>query len=468
MEFDLRRYFRLFFKRKWFFLIGFAASFLAGLVITVATEPVYQASVTLFVGQRQVTLEQLGAGIAVTNLSADLVRSYAQIIVSRTIAQRAVSDDNLGIAPGEILRSLRAQPIVDTQVIRLTYGANDSAKAKRVANAVAKAFVTEIDQIEFADQSSGTPALRVSIIDPAVAPSKPIAPNPMRNMALAIVLGLFAGGGLALLFDYLDQSVKHREELEQLGLSVLGSIPTLETGGSDVHLELDSQGLGGESFRKLRTSIGFLGMESPIKVLLVTSSLAQEGKTTLALNLASAYAMGGFRTLLVEADLRRPVLHRVFGMYGMRGLTTVIVGEVPLEDAIINTETRNLSVMLAGAIPPNPVELLGSEQMIDVIGRLRSSYDIVVIDSPPLVPVADPAALARHADGVIVVARAGKTDRRRLLDGVQIVERAGGRLLGVALNFLGAGEASYDVRYSYDGWSKDPADRKAKTLQGRA
>ncbi len=447
MEFDLRRYIRLLLKRKWWFLLGLALALAAGVLMTASTTPVYQARTKLFVGQRQVTLEQLGKGVAVSNLSEDLVRSYAQIIGSRSIAQRAVTEGGLTQTPGEIVGGLQAQAVVDTQVITVVYHSNDPVVAQRVLNAVARAFVSEMDR--FGVDAGGTPALRVSVIDPAVAPGSPIEPQPLRNMALAVTLGLLLGGSLALLVDHLDTSVKSREELEELGVPVLGSIPTLEDAGDDIYFERDTQGVGGEAFRKLRTSIGFLGVESPIKVLLVTSSVAQEGKTTLSLNLAAAYALGGFRTLLVEADLRRPSLHRVFGVYGTRGLTTAIVGAVPLEEAIFYTESRNLAVLLAGAIPPNPVELLGSEQMIDVVARLRGMFDVVVIDSPPLGPVADPAALARLCDGVVLVSRAGKTDRRRLLDNTQVVQRAGGRLLGVALNFLRTSDSSYDYGYYY-------------------
>ena len=244
-------------------------------------------------------------------------------------------------------------------------------------------------------------------------------------------------------------TVKHRDEIEALGLPVLGSVPRLDTHGEDVYLERDTQGIASEAFRKLRTSIGFLNLEVPTRTILVTSALAQEGKTTTSLNLASAYALGGLRTVLVEADLRRPSLHRVFGMVGTRGLTTAIVGDVPLTEAIMHTETRNLSVLVAGAIPPNPVELLGSDQMTDLLERLERMFDIVIVDSPPLVPVADPAALAGRCDGVVIVARAGKTDKRRLVDSARVVERAGGRLLGVVLNFLRSGDTPYEYEYYY-------------------
>ncbi len=467
MDFDLRGYIRLLLKRKWWLVGGLVVTVALGTLVTVGTTPVYQAQTSLFVGQRQISTAQLPLGLAVTNISDDLVRSYAQIIDSRTIAQRAISESGLEQTPGEIVRGLEAVPVVDTQVIRVTYASSDPASAERVANAVAKAFESEIDQLEAAPQPNAQPAIQVSIIDPAIAPSRPISPNPARNLALSVVMGLLVGGGSAFLVDNLDHSVKSREELERLGLPALGAIPSLDTAGEDIHLERDTQGVGGEAFRKLRTSIGFLGVEKPIKALLVTSSVAQEGKTTVALNLASAYALGGFRTILVEADLRRPSLHRVFGMYGTRGLTTVIVGSVPLDEAILHTETRNLSILLAGAIPPNPVELLASEQLLDVLTRLKMMFDVVIVDSPPLVPVADPAALAGRCDGVVIVTRAGRTDRRRLVEAAHVIEHAGGRLLGVALNFLSPGDSAYDYGYYSYGYrsAKVGENENVETLQ---
>jgi receptor protein-tyrosine kinase len=460
MDLDIRRWFRLLVKRKWYFALGVVGALLLGVLLTVMTTPVYQASSTLFVGQRQITLEELGQGVLVTNLSGRLLKSYAEIIKSRNLAQRAISQSGLSVTPSQIRARLETESLLDTQVIRVTYTDDDPVVAAQVVNAVSRAFVSEIDALS--NEVEGTPAVEVSIIDPAVAPTAPIAPNPVRNISLALALGLLAGAGLAFLADHLDQTVKTRDELEKLGLPVLGSVPLLETRDAEVFLERDPQGIGGEAFRKIRTAIGFSGIDHPLKAVLITSSVAQEGKTTLAANLAIAYAQGGFRTLLVEADLRRPSLHRVFGTFGMRGLTTAIVGTVPLDEAVVSTEFRNLSVLLAGAIPPNPVELLGSEQMIDVMRRLRSSFDVLIVDSPPLGPVADPATLAGLCDGVVLVARSGRTDRTKLLDSVQLVERAGGRLIGVAVNFLSPAEAHYDYEYYYGAYRSGTGTEAAR------
>jgi capsular exopolysaccharide synthesis family protein len=420
---------------------------LLGVAITARSPRVYEARSTLFVGEQQVQLDDAREGIYSRVISVGLLKSYVEIIKSRSIAQRAIVDGGLDVAPGTIMRGINSRAILETQVIEVTYHGSDAPRAQRIANAVVDAFVAEID--ELGEQEGGNPAVTIEVIDRAVTPGAPVSPNPARNMTLALMLGLLAAAALVFLVEHLDTSIKHRDEVEAMGLSVLGSIPRLDTHGEEVYIERDTQGLAGEAFRKLRTAVGFINLEQPTRSILVTSALPQEGKTTTSLNLAMAYALGGLRTVLVEADLRRPSLHRIFGMIGTRGLTTAIVGDCPLTEAIMHTETRNLSVIVAGAIPPNPVELLGSDQMTELLERLERMFDVVIIDSPPLVPVADPAALAGRCDGVIVVARSGKTDRRRLADGVTVIERSGGRLLGVVLNFLKPTDAPYDYTYHY-------------------
>lgn len=447
MELDLRAYARTLLKRKWWAALVLVLFVGGGAFVTSRATRLYQTTTTLLVGERQVAIEQAQEGLFVRNLSFALLKTYVEIVKSRSIAQQAIANTGLQATPGEIRGGLDARAVVDTQVIELTYTGSDRQKAPRIANAVADAFVAQIEQIE----SAGTPAVQVSIIDRAFTPIAPVSPNPTKNITLATILGLLAGVGVAFLIEHLDVSVKHRDEIEALGFPVLGMIPRLDFKGESVHLERDLQGPGGEAFRMIRTSVGFVNLESPVRTLLVTSAMPQEGKTTTSLNLAAAYAVGGLRTILVEADLRRPSLHRLFGMVGTRGLTTAIVGDVSLQDAVLNTDMRNMAVLMAGAIPPNPVELLGSDQMTELLDRLQRAFDVVIVDSPPIVPVADPAALAGRCDGVVLVCRAGRTDRRRLTQATQVIDRAGGRLVGVVLNDVrvDGSPGSYDYYYGY-------------------
>jgi capsular exopolysaccharide synthesis family protein len=449
---DLRDYLRVLRKRKWYLVLTLAAAVGVATLITAQTPKVFEAGATLFVGQKQVAREDVEqdarTALTVSDLSFRLLASYSEVLRSRFIAESAVAEFQLGISPRELRANVSAEPIVNTQIIQLVYSSSDPALAQRVTNGLADIFVREVSRLD-ASAGGGDPVVNVSILDRATVPVDPITPQPVRNVLIAVALGLAAGIGLVFLVDRLDVTVKHSSELEKMGLALMGSVPALDIPRDVIHLDQDPQGLGGEAFRKLRTSLGFLGVEVPVRTILVTSPGPTEGKTTIALNLAAAFAFSGLRTLLIEADLRRPSLHLMFGMRGTRGLTTAIVGQVSPEEAVASTDVANLSVMLAGAIPPNPVELLGSEQMTELLERLKRSFDVLIIDSPPLIPVADPAVLASRCDGVVLVARSGKTDRRRLSDSAQILEKVGGRLLGVVLNFLRRGEDDFEYGYYY-------------------
>jgi len=449
---DLRDYLRVLRKRKWYLVLTLIVAVGLAAVFTAQAPRVYEAGASLFVGQRQIPREDVETdarvAVAVSDLSFRLLSSYSEILASRNISEAAIGEFQLDISPRALRESVRARPIPNTQIIALTVSNSDPSFAQRVTNGIADVFVREVQRLDPA-AGGGDPVVNVTILDRATVPTDPVSPQPVRNVLIAVALGLAAGIGLIYLVDRLDVTVKHSTEVERLGLPVLGNVPTLDIPRDVLYLEQDPQGLGGEAFRKLRTSLGFLGVELPLRTILVTSPGPTEGKTTIALNLAAAFAFGGLRTLLIEGDLRRPSLHLMFGMRGTKGLTTAIVGQVTQADAVTPTDIPNLSVMLAGAIPPNPVELLGSEQMSELLDRLKKQFDVLIIDSPPLIPVADPAVLASRCDGVVLVARSGRTDRRRLADSAQIIERVGGRLLGIVLNFIRRGDADQDYGYYY-------------------
>jgi capsular exopolysaccharide synthesis family protein len=450
MERDLRGYLRVVWKRRWYALAGFLLAFGAAVAYSVSVPRVYQSSATLFVGQSQVTLQDVNQGLALADLSSRMVKSYAQILSSRALAERAVAEGALNVTPSQIQAGLNVNPIVDTLILRMTYSANDPDTAQRVATAVADAFVKQIKEIDTPDASKGGPvAVNVAIVDAPTRPGSPVSPRPKRDAALGGILGIMLGIGLAIGRESLDVSVKNRQDAERLGLPVIGQIPKLKTHGDDIYIERDAQDIGGEAFRKLRTSIGFLGVEGSIRTVLVTSAFAGEGKTTCALNLAVAYADAGYQTLLVEADLRRPSLHRIFGLSGTDGLTTAIIGGTSPYDVLREGNVPNLKCLVAGAIPPNPVELLESHQMAELLQRLRAQFEMVVIDSPPLIPVADSVTLAPRCDGVVVVARGGSTNRDRLVDAVQQVEKSGGRFLGVLMNAVKPTDSPYEYEYYY-------------------
>ncbi|MBE3578059.1 MAG: CpsD/CapB family tyrosine-protein kinase [Limnochordales bacterium] len=204
-----------------------------------------------------------------------------------------------------------------------------------------------------------------------------------------------------------------------------------------------------EAYRTLRTNIQFTALGGKVQVLLITSAGPDEGKTTTLANLGVALAQSGSRVLIVNADLRRPALHRILGRHERIGLTNVLLGTMTLEAAIQDTEVPNLYYMGSGPLPPNPSELLGSEAMVELIGRLRSLYDMVLFDCPPVVAITDAAVLAPRVDGVLLVVRAGHTERQAARQARINLQRVGARILGVVLNDVEMRSGRYGYYYYY-------------------
>lgn len=465
---DLRDFLRLVSKWRWLVAATTLVAVASAAALSLMVPPTYQATARLFVGNRQVSSTEVSQAAAVTQLSIQLLRSYAAIIKTRPIAERAIERERLPLSPASVSASLRAEPLADTQIIDLSFSSSDSVLAQRVVNAIAASFVAEVERIESPRSANQEPAVRVSVVEPALKPLVPVAPRPKRNMVAGAGAGLLAGLALAMLVEQLDVTVKNKDEVEKLtGAPVLAGIPKLDIKGQVVHLEGDLQSIGAEAFRKLRTALQFLSVDHPVRTLMVTSAFAQEGKSTTSLNLAAAFAHAGLRTVLVEADLRRPVLHKIFASDRQRGLTTCLIGRVPLQSAILPTPVRNLTHIPAGAVPPNPAELLASHPMQDILSRLAASHDIVVVDAPPLLPVADAAALAPRVDGVLIVAKTNSTPRDRLQEATEQVTKVGGRLLGIVLNQVKGGRDSDSYYYQQYGQGASPfeTERAATALR---
>jgi polysaccharide biosynthesis transport protein len=434
---DLREYLAI--LRKRLLLVGGCWILVVGAVtaLSLAATPVYEAEGKLFVGQRPAPSADVTEARNITELSLQLIKSYAAIVRTRPVAESAKDVGDLPQSPSEIASKLRVDPILDTQLIQLRYRSSSAQLAQRTVDAVAKAFVDSIGRIEapIAQGQTPAPVIRVSVVEPATEPSTPVTPNIPLNIALAVVLGLGIGIAIALLGEYLDTRVKNREEAETAaGSPVLATLPKIRVRKREVYIEGDNQSPIAETYRKLRTAIQLYGVDTPIQVVLVTSPLAAEGKTTVAANIAATYAYAGINTLLMECDLRRPRIHQVFRPEGMTGLTTALLEQTPIAQSVMGTDIRNLYCLPAAAIPPNPVDLLGSRQMAEVITDLRRQFRAIIIDSPPILPVADTTTLVPRVDGVLLVAWAKETRRDRLADAALQVEKAGGRLMGVILN----------------------------------
>lgn len=294
----------------------------------------------------------------------------------------------------------------------------------------------------------------ISIIDKAVVPDKPSKPRKKLSLFIALIIGLFAGSGAAFLLEGLDQSIKTPDDLKnRIGLPSLASIAVPEDGedaGSDpefISSEKPKSTIT-EAYRSLRTSITFTAVEHRRKTILLTSSGPQEGKTTTAINLAIVMAQMGEKTLLIDADLRKPRIEKAFKVQMEHGLTEVLAGDEKFEKAVHKTDIADLDVLACGTIPPNPSELLGSKRMNSFLEALEEKYDRIIIDTPPVLAVTDPVVLLNKVDAAILVVRAGETNRNAASKAKEILESVGSdNLIGGVLNMVEKGKTGGHYYY---------------------
>ena len=325
-----------------------------------------------------------------------------------------------------------------------------------------------LEKLKEAGVSAGLKSNNFRIVDSARPPTAPIEPNIPRNLMFALVLGLASGIGLAFLLEGLDSTVRTTEQAQMIsGLASLGMIPlgsksaregpnpkrlVIATSKEAVELvtQVRPQSQMAESYRALRTSLLLSNLGSPPKVIMVTSSLPQEGKTTTSINTAVVLAQKGVRVLLIDADLRRPSIHKTLGMGPHSGLSNVLTGSTTLEQAITRTAVLpNLFVLPAGTPPPNPAELLASANMREVLAQLRDQYDHIVIDTPPSLSVTDAVVLSPRADAVVLVIRSGQTTKQALRRSRDILMQVNAKVVGVLLNAVDLSSPDYYYYYEY-------------------
>ncbi len=315
--------------------------------------------------------------------------------------------------------------------------------------------------------SGGMQTTNVRVLDSAVSPSAPFRPRRMLNFIIAVVVGLFMGPVIAVFFEYLDSSIKSQEDLERyLKVPFLGPVPNFneqedkDPGSKSGMLvtSLDPKSVAAEAYRSIRTSIIFSSPEDR-STLLVTSSNPSEGKSVTSSNLAITMAQNGARTLLLDMDFRRPVIHKIFEIPKEKGLSNVLVGDAELDDVIVHTNVPNLDVISSGHVPPNPAELLSSEGLINYMNIFKDRYDRIIIDSPPILSATDPVVISTYVDEVLLVIKMGETSRELVKAAIGKLSHVKANLLGTVLNCIVAGQGNYySSQYHYYGEKKPEMD----------
>ncbi|MCY7401297.1 MAG: polysaccharide biosynthesis tyrosine autokinase [Nocardioides sp.] len=405
-------------------------------------------------------------------LAEDKANLYAFLVSKTPVAEQVVEDLGLDIPPAAIAGRFSASVDADVNALTISAIGSTPEEARDLANAVVDAVVVVAREIETGESSPrGESLVRIVPLEEAQLPGAPFTPDYLR----AALQGGAGGLGLAYAFlisrrlvDRRIRSVKHVEEAT--GAAVLGIIPKEDVLDRDQRGVRGDLGRAAESFRQLRTNLRFVDVDNEPRRIVVTSALAGEGKSTVSANLARVMAQAGTQVLLIDADLRRPMLATTFEVDGTVGLTQALAGDVDARDVIADSGIDNLSLLPAGRIPPNPSELLGSMRMKQLIDDLSRDY-FVILDAPPLLPVTDAGLLAAVCDGALLVQAAGKTQIEQSQNCRRVLDQVGGRLLGVVLNkapMKGASAMAYGGAYGGYGGYGGYESTESTTSDGEA
>ena len=424
---------------------------------TLLAPKVYESRTQFFVSTTG--SDDSGALLQGSTFTQQRVKSYAQLLTTpRILAPVATS---VGVT-GDIANQVTATTPPDTVLIEVAVRDTDPAQAQAIGEAIAKEFPAAVTELESPAGTEVSP-VKVTVVRPPTTPTDPVAPKPLRNILLGAVLGLLVGMGAALVRETLDKTVKSEDDVKAVtDAPILGSIAQdPEAAKRPLIVRVDPRSPRAEAFRSLRTNLQFVDAANHPRTLVVTSSLAGEGKSTMSANLALTMAQAGSRVCLVEADLRRPKVLAYMGLEGAVGLTDALIGRADVFDLLQAYGSTKLWVLGAGPIPPNPSELLGSSGMVTVLEKLMSSFDYVVIDAPPTLPVTDAVVVSNLVDGAIVVVASGMVQRDQLNRTLELLGSGKGRVLGLVLNRVPARAVHHYGGYGYENASEPEPHRSA-------
>ncbi len=505
---DIRQYLALFWQWAW--LIALAAVLAGGVayIISKNTTPVYQTTTRLLVSnppsQGSIDTTAMISGTTMT-------QTYSQMLSDAPVLDKVIEKLNLTMTSKDLAGAISVSVVSNTQIITVNVEDVSPTRAVDIANMLGTVFaerilqlqaerysatlqglqkqvedmgkqiddtnakltqetdpaqkvqldtrlteyrklysslVTSYEQVRLAEAQTST---SVAVVQPAQLPTVPVRPKTTQNTLLAVVVGMLAAMGVIFAIDALDDTIRTPEEVTQsLGLPILAVISHFTTEEGKPIVESQPRSPVSEAFRTLRTNLQYTGVDSPLRAILVTSTEPSEGKTTVTVNLAAVFAQGGLRVTLIDADMRHPSIHKRLGNRNKFGLSSLFVRqEENLDGSLQSTRLPNLSIITAGDIPPNPSELLASQKMGLILGRIKEVSDMVLLDSPPIMAVTDASVLVPIVDGVLIVVQPGVTRSTALRQTVEQLRRLNANILGIVFNNLDLRRSRYAYRYYY-------------------
>ncbi|MDZ4180968.1 MAG: polysaccharide biosynthesis tyrosine autokinase [Coriobacteriia bacterium] len=511
-ELDLRDYLNVIRARKWVIIQAVVVVTLVALIVSLLQSPVYEGEAKVLISEKGSSADLFGSlGLDISSQPERGLQTQVQLMQVRPLLENTIRKLDLGMSPEDLAKRVEVSAVGQTNIVTIVAKDGDAQAAADIANTLAEEFVgwsreykresitAAADEVEtrleaargeilelgrriqregksddlsaelaiatgnYTTLAAKLEELRIQaqlevgsgrIVSPAAVAEEPVEPSPLRNTALGLVVGLVFGLGLAFLYEYLDNTIKSSEEAEKLlGVPVLGLIPAEKYDKDErrrASIITHPGSAAAEAYRVLRNNLDYINFQHDLKTLLVTSAAPAEGKSTVAANLTAGLAQAGKKVVLVACDFRKPTAQQFFGVPNVIGLSDVLAGSRTLKSALQRPmDNLDLLVLTSGKLPPNPSELLGSEKMKTLLDELKQWADWVIIDTPPLLAVADGAAVARYSDGVLLVTKGGSSTREAVKKAGEMLESAGGRLIGSTVWGLDAvgGRGGYGYGY---------------------
>ena len=462
---ELQDYLRIL-RKRWMTIVittlvvvGLAAA------VTALQTKQYASSTQFFVSVSGADTTQLQQGSTFTQ---ERVKSYAQLLTTPRALTPVAEELGGGATAGDLAKKINVTTPPETVLLEVEVTDTSPEQAQEIANAVGEAFPKVVSEIE-QPEGNGSSPIKVSLVRPAETSDSPVSPQPLRNLGLGAVLGLLLGLGLAIVRHLMDTTVRTNEDVEEITEEpLIGAVHYDPRAGKEpLIVETDPSSPRSEAFRAVRTNLMFVDAANHPRTILLTSSIPGEGKSTTIANLALTLAKSGSSVCLVEADLRRPRLMEYLGLEGSAGLTDVLIDRAGLDDVLQPYGADRLEVVGAGAIPPNPSELLASDAMSTVLTRLSARFDYVLIDTPPVLPVTDAVVLSTKVDGVIVLVGTTIVRKEQLEATLESINAVDNTLLGLVLNRVGhKTSGGYGAGYyGYYDPETHPTSRRARKQQ---
>lgn len=402
---------------------------------------------------------------AIDSELADLKKR--KVLEARRVVNSLKNEYKLALAREESLK--RALARQKTESLKLNKKAVQYGVLRREAESSRQIYELLIKRFKETSLTEEMKTGNIRIIDKAEVPQSPVKPKKKRNILLAVIVGLTLGIGTAFFLEYLDNTIKLPEDVkEHLEIPYLGPVPAITSNDMPAHVARElvtvhsPKSAASESYRSIRTGILFSSADEAPRTILITSASPSEGKTITVVNLGVAMANAGSRVLILDCDMRRPRIHKIFGLDRKIGVSSILVGTGNDKDAIVPSSVENLDILPVGPIPPNPSEIIGSKKMDLLLNALKKQYDRVLIDSPPISAVTDAVILAQMADSLLLVVRAGETPRQIIQHALAQVRNVNANILGAILNAVSVGRDSYYYYQYYYYYYGDDGDRKKK------